>query len=164
MIPTMMPAQAQVARYAQDLFAAGGEGLDQFSGIEGRFAVQETGGDGNQDAVEDRCNGGIAEGHEDDDRHQRSEVEPVLLGQGPHVDFPKRHLLKTETPGIPLHHEEDGGIVEDRRNGSHDQDFQVGDPQDFGDQEGGGTQDRRGKDGSDASGSQQPAGRFPVIA
>ena len=37
--------------------------------------------------------------------------------------------------------------------------FQVGDSQDFSDQEGGGAQDRRGKDSSDTSGSQQPAGR-----
>ena len=56
---------------AQDLFGACGERLDQFPWIEGGFPVEEAGGNGNQDAVEDRGNAGEAEGHEYDDRHQR---------------------------------------------------------------------------------------------
>ena len=79
-------------------------------------------------------------------------MKPILPRQCHHIDFAQSHLLEAQALGIPFHHEENGRIVEDGRDGGHDQNFEIRDLKNLSDQERGGAKARRRENRADASG------------
>ena len=70
-----------------------------------------------------------------------------------------RRPMRAEFARIDLDHQKNGEVVEDRRDRRHQDHVKVGDLEEFGDQEGGGPEDRRRKDRAESAGGKQTARR-----
>ena len=177
----MMPAAAQVAADVQHADRAALQRLDELEprtpddrhlaaeqvvGSSARSRRRKLISEGRHRGPEHRQHRREAHQHEDDDRDQRQEVEPVA----PRVEAPERlgsldgDRAHAELARVDLDHDEEREVVEPGRDRRHQDHVEVGDLQELGDQERRRAQHRRRDDRAEPAGRQQPAGRVLAVA
>ena len=133
--------------------------LEQVVGQERTVAPQEAGGERHDGRPEHRQHGRETPQHEDDDRNQRQEMEPVVLREIPDaVDLVEHDVAHTVLARVDLDHQEQRQVIQQRRHDGHQQHVEVGDLQELGDQERRGAEHRRRDDCAQATRGEQAAG------
>ena len=128
-------------------------------------AVQEAHEERHHRRPEHRPDRREAEQHEHDDRDERQEVEPERPGELPHAG-PRAeiHRLHAVLPRVDLDHEQQRQVVKAGRDRRHLDHVEIRDLEEFGDQERGRAEHRRGQDGAEPAGGEQASGGVPLVA